>query len=97
MLVPHGRAVVAWPRYLHDPDPRGIGTVCYPRLVPRDEDCARKLAKRTLTNLYNERPTWLELAHQKLDQSVLSAYRWPPSLEDDELLARLLELNLGRS
>lgn len=23
--------------------------------------------KRTLTNLYNQRPTWLELAYKKLD------------------------------
>ena len=33
-----------------------------------------KLKKRTLTNLYNERPTWLRIAHQELDRSVLSAY-----------------------
>ena len=32
------------------------------------------LKKRTLTNLYNERPTWLRLAHKKLDQAVLGAY-----------------------
>jgi len=30
--------------------------------------------KRTLTNLYNERPTWLRLAHEKLDRAVLAAY-----------------------
>jgi hypothetical protein len=30
--------------------------------------------KRTLTNLYNERPTWLRLAHQQLDRAVLAAY-----------------------
>jgi len=33
-----------------------------------------RLKKRTLTNLYNERPTWLRLAHQRLDRAVLSAY-----------------------
>ncbi len=33
-----------------------------------------RLKKRTLTNLYNERPTWLMLAHDKLDRAVLSAY-----------------------
>ncbi len=33
-----------------------------------------KLKKRTLTNLYNERPTWLKLAHDKLDRAVLAAY-----------------------
>ncbi len=32
------------------------------------------LKKRTLTNLYNERPTWLRLAHDKLDRAVLAAY-----------------------
>ncbi|MEM7754875.1 MAG: DNA methyltransferase [Planctomycetota bacterium] len=33
-----------------------------------------KLKKRTLTNLYNERPTWLRLAHRGLDEAVLAAY-----------------------
>jgi hypothetical protein len=33
-----------------------------------------QLKKRTLTNLYNERPTWLELAHEKPDRPVLAAY-----------------------
>lgn len=33
-----------------------------------------KLKKRTLTNLYNERPTWLRLAHRRLDEAVLAAY-----------------------
>lgn len=34
-----------------------------------------KLKNRTLTNLYNERPTWLALAHKRLDRAVLAAYR----------------------
>jgi hypothetical protein len=33
-----------------------------------------RLTRRTLTNLYNERPTWLRLAHEKLDRAVLAAY-----------------------
>jgi hypothetical protein len=33
-----------------------------------------RLKKRTLTNLYNERPTWLKHAHEKLDRAVLAAY-----------------------
>ncbi len=33
-----------------------------------------RLRKRTLTNLYNERPTWLRLAHKALDEAVLNAY-----------------------
>jgi len=38
---------------------------------------AAELKKRTLTNLYNQRPTWLELAHLELDRAVLAAYAWP--------------------
>jgi type II restriction/modification system DNA methylase subunit YeeA len=57
----------------------------------------KKSEARTLTNLYNQRPTWLDLAHQKLDRAVLHAYGWPAGLSDEELLARLLALNLERS
>ncbi len=55
------------------------------------------LKKRTLTNLYNENPTWLQNAHRKLDEAVLAAYGWPVDLSDDDILARLLELNLKRA
>lgn len=75
----------------------GIGTVKYPRLVPKDAATAAMLKKRTLTNLYNERPTWLANAHRALDAAVFAAYGWPPTLSDDDLLARLLELNLSRA
>jgi hypothetical protein len=92
-----GSADGPWARYVHDPDERGIGTVRYPRLVPRDEVCAAKLKPRTLTNLYNQRPTWLDLAHKKLDQAVFAAYGWSPDLTDDEILQRLLDLNLERA
>lgn len=33
-----------------------------------------RLKKRTLTNLYNQYPTWLRLAHKALDAAVLAAY-----------------------
>jgi type II restriction/modification system DNA methylase subunit YeeA len=51
----------------------------------------------TLTNLYNQRPTWLQHAHRKLDTAVFAAYGWPPDLTDEDILARLLALNLERS
>ncbi len=54
-------------------------------------------SKRTLTNLYNARPTWLELAHKKLDEAVFAAYGWPSDLSDEEILERLLALNLERA
>jgi len=54
------------------------------------------LKKRTLTNLYNQRPTWLVNAHAALDAAVFAAYGWNDQLPDSEILARLLELNLQR-
>ena len=89
-----------WARYV-DPqtvDPKtSVGTVRYPRLEPHDAECAAKLRKRTLTNLYNERPAWLDLAHKKLDAAVAAAYGWPADLTDELILERLLALNLERA
>jgi len=56
-----------------------------------------ELKKRTLTNLYNQRPTWLDLAHKTLDNAVLDAYAWPHEITDDQILERLLALNLERA
>jgi type II restriction/modification system DNA methylase subunit YeeA len=72
----------------------------YPdRIIPKPEHAA-ELKKRTLTNLYNQRPTWLDNAHKALDASVAAAYGWPdysPEMAEEEILARLLALNLERS
>ena len=54
------------------------------------------LKGRTLTNLYNQRPEWLVFAHKKLDEAVLAAYDWPTDITDQQILERLLELNLSR-
>ena len=90
----------AWQRYLDAKTvdaKTGVGTVRYPRLEPRDADCAAKLKKRTLTNLYNERPAWLDLSHKKLDAAVAAAYGWPADLTDEQILEKLLALNLERA
>ncbi len=71
--------------------------MAYPRLEPHDADCAAKLKKRTLTNLYNERPAWLDLAHKKLDVAVAAAYGWPVDLTEEQVLERFLALNLERA
>ena len=70
----------------------------YPdRLLPRDEACAKGLSERTLTNLYNQRPAWLDNLHRELDEAVAAAYGWPTDLPDEEILKRLLALNLERA
>ena len=57
------------------------------------------LKKRTLTNLYNARPAWLDNAHKSLDKAVAVAYGWSdytPEMAEDVILGRLLALNLER-
>ena len=70
----------------------------YPdRILPIDGAAEATLRKRTLTNLYNQRPPWLVDAHHVLDVAVASAYGWPADISDEDALAKLLELNLSRA
>ena len=69
----------------------------YPdRLIPKPEHAA-ELKKRTLTNLYNQRPAWLVCTHRVLDEAVAAAYGWPADLTEADILRRLLALNRERS
>jgi len=68
-----------------------------PVLGSEGEASARKLHKQRLPNLYNERPTWLELAHGKLDGAVFAAYGREAGMSDEAILEKLLELNLARA
>ncbi len=56
-----------------------------------------ELKNRTLTKLYNARPAWLAAIHERLDAAVASAYGWPADISDDEILEKLLALNLNMS
>jgi type II restriction/modification system DNA methylase subunit YeeA len=70
----------------------------YPdRIVPVSPNAAAILKKRTLTNLYNERPAWLDNAHRDLDAAVAAAYGWPADISKEDALSRLLELNRERA
>ncbi|MBM3598665.1 MAG: hypothetical protein FJX35_10660 [Alphaproteobacteria bacterium] len=70
----------------------------YPdRLLPINERAAAILKKRTLTTLYNERPTRLDNLHRELDAAVVAAYGWPSDLADDDVLASLFALNQERA
>lgn len=83
-----------WIRRVSD-DGRGYPERVLP-ILGREAD----LRMRTVTNLYNERPTWLAKAHEELDVAVARAYGWDDyssSMSDEEVLARLLRLNLNRT
>jgi hypothetical protein len=86
-----------------DPQVQAIAEAARELVQARDEWLAGNgppelpIDKRTLTNLYNRRPDWLAEAHRRLDAAVLDAYGWPHALSDDEILARLLALNLERA
>jgi type II restriction/modification system DNA methylase subunit YeeA len=70
----------------------------YPdRILPKNEAAAQVLKRRTLTNLYNERPSWLNNAHRDLDAAVADAYGWKPDMSDNEMLTKLLALNVERA
>ena len=78
-----------WVEWVDEPVPG------YPkRPVPRDEDAAMALKKRTLTNLYNARPQWLANAHEALDAAVAAAYGWSADITDDDVLQKLLAMNM---
>ena len=80
--------------------PLGLSASPYPDRTVAKPGFEKDLAKRTLTNLYNLRPAWLAAAHAQLDAAVAAAYGWAnytADMPDDELLRRLLALNLQRS
>ena len=67
-----------------------------------DDAPAELVQARTMTDLYNNteknpRPNWLINRHNAIDEAVSAAYDWPVDLSDDEILARLLALNLERA
>ncbi len=72
----------------------------YPdRILPKPGH-EKDMAERTLTKLYNQRPAWLASVHQDLDLAVAQAYGWSDytaDMRDEEILKRLLALNLARS
>lgn len=51
--------------------------------------------RRSMTALYNENPPWLQTAHAELDAAVADAYGWSSDLADDEILRRLVRLNVS--
>ena len=93
-----------WTHKVKEITPLGMGHSPYPdRIEPKpgiSEEDLKSLQKRTLTNLYNLRPSWLAIAHAQLDAAVAAAYGWADyttAMPDDEILKRLLALNLERS
>jgi hypothetical protein len=93
-----------WTEAVPEVIPLGMTVSPYPdRILPRGNlgaDDLAALKKRTLTNLYNLRPAWLADAHTALDAAVAEAYGWADysaATTDNEILARLLTLNLERA
>lgn len=72
------------------------------RSAATPDGAARKvaIAIATAAKLYNQRPAWLDAAHKALDMAVAQVYGWADytaAMPDDEILKRLLALNLERS
>ena len=89
-----------WTQRVPEVVPLGMSASPYPDRIEALPGYEKELAKRTLTHLYNQRPAWLAQAHEALDAAVAAAYGWAdwtPALPDDEILRRLLALNLQRA
>lgn len=86
-------------RWLNPPDLVRIAPEVAPgfpdRIIPINEAASDTLRRRTLTDLYNEMPAWLANAHDDLNRAVAAAYGLPVEASDEEILARLLEMNLA--
>ena len=81
-----------WVEWIDEPAPG------YPkRPVPTADADLQQLKRRTLTNLYNQRPQWLANAHATLDTAVANAYAWLADISDEDALRELLDLNQRRS
>jgi hypothetical protein len=89
-----------WTQVVPEVVPLGMEHSPYPdRIVPRP-GFEKQLAERTLTKLYNQRPTWLAQAHHALDVAVAAAYGWPAQAADwpqAQVLQHLLALNVERA
>lgn len=86
-----------WVEWVRSPEEVQAGYPLRPVAKPGHES---NLKKRTLTNLYNLPPAWLDNAHKELDAAVAAAYGWTdysPEMPDEEILRRLLKLNLERA
>ncbi len=97
-----------WTQRLPEVTPLGMEASPYPERITARNNLSQQdlqaLTKRTLTNLYNQKlegkVQWLQSAHEQLDQAVATAYGWSdytPTMPDEEILKRLLALNLERA
>lgn len=89
-----------WIQRMPEVVPLGMTASPYPDRILAKAGFEKELAERTLTKLYNQRPAWLDAAHKALDQAVAAAYGWTDysaAMSDEEILKRLLALNLERS
>ena len=89
-----------WTERVPEVTPLGMDKSPYPdRILPKPGH-EKDLADRTLTKLYNLSPAWLDAAHKALDLAVAQAYGWTDyrgDMPDEEILKRLLALNLERA
>jgi len=62
-----------WTDRMPEVVPLGMTTSPYPDRIVAKPGFEKELAKRTLTNLYNQHPAWLAQAHEALDAAVAAA------------------------
>lgn len=88
-----------WTEVVAEMIPIGVRQGPYPPRVNSKPEFKKQIAERTMTNLYNRRPAWLNRVHKALDLAVARAYGWADysaEMDDAEILRRLAALNIAR-
>lgn len=67
------------------------------RLVRHETPREAEMASRTLTDLYNENPPWLQDDHEALNQAVAAAYGWTWPMSDEDIIKNLFDMNAVRT
>ena len=63
--------------------------------VPRSEEAAQQLRKRTLINLYDTHLQWLANGHAAMGASVAALYGRDTEIGEDDALGAFLALNFA--
>jgi hypothetical protein len=67
------------------------------RILAASGNALQRVKSRPIRSTFSIFATRFDLTHKRLDDAVFAAYGWQPDLTDEEIVEKLLGLNLERS